>query len=126
MCPRFPPHRTRRRWRARRRRGETWGGKQAAGKCDWSYPRSFGGGGSAGEVAGERRRRSRGGTAAEARTALKIGAGLNNVLHGQLPCVLGKVLGGSLGSEDRRRSELGNGGPAAAAEARAPASRQFG
>jgi hypothetical protein len=33
---------------------------------------------------------------------------------------------GSLGLEDRRRSELGNGGTAAAAEARAPTSRQFG
>jgi hypothetical protein len=30
---------------------------------------------------------------------------------------------GSLGLENRRRGELGNGGPAAAAEARAPASR---
>jgi hypothetical protein len=75
---------------------------------------------------GGQRRRSRGGAAAEARTAVKIGAGLNNVLHGKLPCGLGKVLGGSLGSEDRRRGELGNGDPAAAAEARAPASRQFG
>jgi hypothetical protein len=56
----------------------------------------------------------------------EIGTGLNNVLHGQLPCGLGKVLGGSLGSEDRRRGKLGNGGPAAAAEAWAPASRQFG
>jgi hypothetical protein len=33
---------------------------------------------------------------------------------------------GSLGLEDRRRGELSNGGPAAAAEGRAPASRQFG
>jgi hypothetical protein len=57
---------------------------------------------------------------------VKIGVGLNNVLHRQLPCGLGKVLGGSPGVEDRRRSELGNGGPAAAAEARAPASRQLG
>jgi hypothetical protein len=32
--------------------------------------------------------------ASEARTAVKIGAGYNNVLHGQLPCGLGKVLGG--------------------------------
>jgi hypothetical protein len=55
-----------------------------------------------------------------------IGAGLNNVLHGQLPCGLGKVLGGSLGLEDRQRGELGNGGPAATAEARASASRKFG
>jgi hypothetical protein len=39
---------------------------------------------------------------------------------------LAEVLGGSLGSEDRRRGELGNGGPAAATGARAPASRQFG
>jgi hypothetical protein len=68
----------------------------------------------------------RGGTASEARTAVKIGTGLNSLLHGQLLCGLGKVLGGSLGLEDRRRGELGNGGPAAAAEARAPASRQFG
>jgi hypothetical protein len=70
------------------------GGKQAAGKCDWPYPRSIGGGGSAWEVAGERRRRSRADAASEARTAVKIGAGFNNVLHGQLPCGLGKVLGG--------------------------------
>jgi hypothetical protein len=56
--------------------------------------------------------------------AVKIGAGLNNVLHGQLPCGLGKVLWGSLGLEDRQRGELGNGGPAAAAEARAPVKRQ--
>jgi hypothetical protein len=62
-CPRFPPHRTRRRWRARRRRGEARGGKQAAGKCDWAHLRSIGGGSSAGEVAGEwRRRRGRGGS----------------------------------------------------------------
>jgi hypothetical protein len=50
---------------------------------------------------------------------VKRGVMLNNVLHWKLPCGLGKVLGGSLGSEDRRRGELGNGGPVAAAEARA-------
>jgi hypothetical protein len=55
-----------------------------------------------------------------------IGAGFNNVLHRKLPCGLWKVLGGSLGLEDRQRGELGNGGPAAAAGARAPASKQFG
>jgi hypothetical protein len=38
----------------------------------------------------------------------------------KLPCGLGKMLGGSLDSEDRRKGELGNGGPAADAEARAP------
>jgi hypothetical protein len=53
-------------------------------------------------------------------------AGAQHVLHGQLPCLLGKVLGESLGSEVRGRGELGNGDPAAAAKARAPASRQFG
>jgi hypothetical protein len=42
------------------------------------------------------------------------------VLHGELPCVLGKMLIGCLGSEDRRRGEFGGGGPAAA-EARVPA-----
>jgi hypothetical protein len=100
------------------------GGKQAVGKCNWAHLRSIGGGGSAGEVAGERRRRCRGGAAAEARTAVKKGAVIKNVLHLKLPCGLGKVLGGSLGSEDRRRGELGNGGPAAAAEARAPVKRR--
>jgi hypothetical protein len=101
-------------------------GRQTSGReVRLAHPRSIGGGGSAGEVAGERRRRSRGGAAAEAQTAVKIGAELNNVLHGKLPCGPRKVLGGSLGSEDRRRGELSYGGPAAAAEARAPASRQL-
>jgi hypothetical protein len=39
---------------------------------------------------------------------------------------LGKVLGGSLGLENRRRSESGDDCPAAAAGTRAPASRPFG
>jgi hypothetical protein len=51
---------------------------------------------------------------------VKKGAGLKHVLHGKLPCGLGKTLGRSPGSEDRRRAELGGGGPAAAAGARAP------
>jgi hypothetical protein len=51
-------------------------------ECDWPYPRSIGGEGSTGEVAGERWRRSRSDAAAEARSAVKIGVGLNNVLHG--------------------------------------------
>jgi hypothetical protein len=42
------------------------------------------------------------------------------VLHEEPPCGLGKVLGGCLGSEDRRRGEFGGGGPTAAAGARAP------
>jgi hypothetical protein len=116
----------RRRWRAHRRRGEAWGGKQAGRECDWPYPRSIGGEGSAGEVTGERQRRGSGSAAAGARIPTRRGAGLNKVRHGYLPCVLGKVLGGSQGLENRRRGELSNGDPAATAEARAPASRQFG
>jgi hypothetical protein len=56
--------------------------------------------------------------------AVKIGAWLNIVLHGKLPCGLGKVLRGSLGLEDRQRGELGNGGPAAAAEAQVAVKRR--
>jgi hypothetical protein len=52
---------------------------------------------------------------------VKTGAGLNHMLHGKLPCSLGKMLGRRLGSGDQQRGELGGGGPAAAAEARAPA-----
>jgi hypothetical protein len=76
-------------------------------------------------VAGERQRRRRGGAAAGARTAVREGAMLNNVLRRELPCGLGKAPGRSPGAEDRRRGELGGGGPAVAAEARAPASRQL-
>jgi hypothetical protein len=46
---------------------------------------------------------------------------LNNVLPRKLPCGLGKTLGRPPGAEDRRRGELGGGGPAVAAGARAPA-----
>jgi hypothetical protein len=52
---------------------------------------------------------------------VRKGALLNNVLHRELPCGLGKMLGRSTGEEDRRRGELVGGGPAAAAGARAPA-----
>jgi hypothetical protein len=65
---------------------------------------------------GSRRR-----AAAGTHTAVKTGAELNHVLHGKLPGGLGKTLGRRLGSEDRRRGELGDGGPAAAAGTRAPA-----
>jgi hypothetical protein len=75
-------------------------------------------------VAGERRRR--GGAAAGARTAVREGAMLNNVLHREPPCSLGKALGRSPGAEDRRRGELDGGGPAAAAGARAPAIVRLG
>jgi hypothetical protein len=48
------------------------------------------------------------------------------VLHRKLPFGLRKMLGRCLGSEDRRRSELVGGGPAAAAGARAPAIVRLG
>jgi hypothetical protein len=48
------------------------------------------------------------------------------VLHGELPCDLGKMLSSCLGSEDRRRGEFGDGSPAAAAAAWAPAIVQLG
>jgi hypothetical protein len=48
------------------------------------------------------------------------------VLHTGLLVVLGEVLGGSLGLENRRRGELSDGDPTAAAGARAPASRRVG
>jgi hypothetical protein len=96
------------------------------GIVDWTHPRSIGGGGPAGEVAGEWRRRRRRGAAAGTRTAVREGTWINHVLHEELPCGLGKALGRSPGLEDRRRGELGGGGPAAAAGARAPASRPLG
>jgi hypothetical protein len=64
---------------------------------------------------------SGGGAPAGARTAVREGAGLNNVLHGELPWDLGKALGRSPGLENRRRGELDGGGPAAAAGTRVPA-----
>jgi hypothetical protein len=55
------------------------------------------------------------------RTTVREGAGLNPVLHGEIPCGIGKTLGRSPGLEDRWRGELDGGGPAAAAETRVPA-----
>jgi hypothetical protein len=82
----------------------------------------IGGGGSAGEVAGERRRRrGRGKSDGGAEKVM-----INNALPRELPCGLGKTLGRSLGTEDRRRGKLGGGGPAAAAGTRAPAIVQLG
>jgi hypothetical protein len=49
------------------------------------------------------------------------GPRLNHPRHGEFPCDPGEVPDRSLGLEERRRSELDGGGPAAAAEARAPA-----
>jgi hypothetical protein len=53
--------------------------------------------------------------------AVTTGPRLNHVQHGKLPCGLGKMLGRCLGSEDRRRGELGGGSPAAAVVTRASA-----
>jgi hypothetical protein len=52
---------------------------------------------------------------------VREGPGLNHVLHGELPCDPEKVPGRSQGLQKWQRSELDGGGPAAAAEARAPA-----
>jgi hypothetical protein len=86
----------------------------------------IGGSGSAGEVADERQRRSSGGAPAGTRTAVREGTGLNHVLHGELPCDLGKALGRSPGLENRRRGELDGGGPAAVAGTQALAIVRLG
>jgi hypothetical protein len=65
------------RWRAAR--------QQATGIVDWTHPQSIGGRGPAGEVTGERRRRSTGGAPAGTRTTVREGVGLNHVLHEELP-----------------------------------------
>jgi hypothetical protein len=57
---------------------------------------------------------------------VREGAGLNHMLHGELPCDLGKALGRSPGLENRRRGELDGGGPAAAAGTRVPANVWLG
>jgi hypothetical protein len=54
-------------------------------------------------------------------TAVRERAWLNHVLPRKLPCDPGKVPGRSRDWEKWRRGELDGGGPAAAAEARAPA-----
>jgi hypothetical protein len=72
-----------------------------------------------GEVASERRRRSSGGAPAGTRTVAREEVMLNNALPRELPCGLGKTPGRSPGAEDRRRGELGRGGPVAAAGTRA-------
>jgi hypothetical protein len=109
--PWFSPNWTRRR-RAHRRRGGT--GRQTSGRevqlgspaIDWW--RRFGRGGRRRAAATAQRRRGRRGSDGDEERG------------GAQQCGLGKVLGRSLGLEDRRRGELGNGGLAAAAEARAP------
>jgi hypothetical protein len=75
----------------------------------------------AGGVSGEQRRRSSDGEPAGNLTAVRGWPGLNHVLPRKLPCNPRKVPGTSQSLEKWRRSELDGGGPAAAAEARAPA-----
>jgi hypothetical protein len=69
---------------------------------------------------------SSGGAPAGTRTTMREGVGLNHVLHGELPCGLGKALGRSPGLENRRRGELDGGGPVAAAGTRVPANVWLG
>jgi hypothetical protein len=57
---------------------------------------------------------------------VREGAGLNHVLHEELPCDLGKALGRSPGLENRRRGELDSGGPAVAVGTQAPAIVRLG
>jgi hypothetical protein len=81
---------------------------------------------SVGEVAGERRRRGRGNTAATAQSPAKGKARLGNVWQGKLQRDLRKVLGGLEGAWSERGSELAGSCSAAAAGTRAPASTRFG
>jgi hypothetical protein len=69
---------------------------------------------------------SGGGAPAGTRTAVREGAGLNHVLHGELPCHPGKTLDRSPGLKKRRRGELDGGGPVAAAGTRVPANAWLG
>jgi hypothetical protein len=58
--------------------------------------------------------------------AVREGAGLNHMLHGELPCDPGKALDRSPSLEKRRRGELDGGGSAAAAGTRVPANVWLG
>jgi hypothetical protein len=57
---------------------------------------------------------------------VREGAGVNHVLHGELPCDPGKALDRSPGLEKRRRGELDGGSPTAAAGTRVPANAWLG
>jgi hypothetical protein len=78
-----PSHTYPQRWGwARRRRGRARAGKQVAQGRDSSHPWPIGGGCWTGDVAGERRRWSSGGTAAGAPIPVRAEAMLMNVWHG--------------------------------------------
>jgi hypothetical protein len=87
-----------------------------------AYHWPTGRGGLTGGVGGERRRRSRGGAAAEAQIPAEIGVGLVNVLHGELYCGLGKMLERWKSAGSRRSREFAGGCSAAAAGRVTPAS----
>jgi hypothetical protein len=106
------------------RRGAS--GKQARGICNWAHPLPTGSGDSAGAVAGERRRRLRGSTAAAARIPARGKARLSNTRRTKLQCDLEELLRGPIGSESRRGHGLGKACPTAAAGARIPASWRLG
>jgi hypothetical protein len=91
------------------------GWQTSDGKGDWAHHGVIGSGSSAGGVAGERRRRNRGNTAAAARSPAREQVGLSNVLHTGLLGALGKVLDGLVSSGVARRAKLADGCPAAAA-----------
>jgi hypothetical protein len=101
-------------------------GKQVRGICNWAHPLPIGSGDSAGAVAGERRRRHRGSTAAVAQSPARTGAELVNVWRGQLHWDLAVVLRRLVGSGIARGAELVGGCPAAAAGTLAPVSRRLG
>jgi hypothetical protein len=67
-----------------------------------------------------------GGAAVAAQILAKGSARLGNVQRTELQCDLGEVLRVPISLESRRRYELGNGYPVAAAGAQTPASRQPG
>jgi hypothetical protein len=73
-------------------------------------------------IDGERRRRSRGGAAAVARSPARKRARLSNARRTGLQCDLGEVLRVPIGLESRWRRELGEDCPAAAAGAQTRAS----
>jgi hypothetical protein len=77
-------------------------------------------------VTGKHRLRRGGVATAAAQIPVNSGARMGNVWRTKLQCDLGEVLRVPIGLESRRRYELSNGCPAAAARVRAPASRQPG
>jgi hypothetical protein len=73
-------------------------------------------------IDGERRQRSRGGATTVARSPARKRARLSNARCTGLQCDLGEVLRVPIGLESRRRHELGEDCPVAAAGAQTPAS----